>query len=37
MKKVFFERKRFHPFKRHLQQTLGAENVPVVAARLVSD
>ena len=33
--RVFFERKkRFHPFKRHLQQNWWVENMPVVAGRL---
>ena len=32
---LLLKRKRFHPFKRHLYQNWKAENMPVVAVRLV--
>ena len=32
----FCEKKRFRPFKRHLQQSWKAENVPLGAGHLVS-
>ena len=31
----FFKKKRFHLFKRHLQQIWRVENLPVLAGRLV--
>ena len=35
MKRVFLKEKRLHPFKKHLLQNWRAENMAVVAARLV--
>ena len=35
MMSIFEKKKRFHPFKRHLYQNGKAENMPVVAGRLV--
>ena len=34
-KSIFWEKKCFHPFKRHRQQNWRAERMPVVARRLV--
>ena len=35
MKKEYFEKKRFHPFKMHLYQHGKPENMPVAAGRLI--
>ena len=36
MEKEYFFKKRFHPFKRHLNQNWLAENMLVVAGRFVT-
>ena len=35
MKKQYFEKKRFDPFKRHLYQNEKAEHMPVAARHLI--